>query len=229
MEDNNLKEELETSFNLYRNWDRDPKNWGSIFHGLDVYFNFIANTKPFNKIVQDLFIERNNSASLNEVYSLYQKIIFDKEQSINLRTEILSSKTHILIFHGRLLGKIKEEQIKNKRLIILHIEEKSNQIYFEDDRLNCYTFKGIEPARFKIILALFKSNKPKTVKDILVLLRKDEEDTEIQNNLRKEIIRINEGFMEKCISEEELILSPDTKNGRSVYLLNRDNFEYKKG
>lgn len=120
----------------------------------------------------------------------------------------------------------KREVASSKQKVVLQAKRGASSVcVIVGEKVKCYATKGASPMRFKIITILLKTESGKSARTIADKLAKDGANKTVQDNLKKEIRKVNELFKEHCEVPENLILQTRSK-GKNVYSLNRDRFVF---
>lgn len=225
-----ILQELERRYNAFldqKEIDGDACQTGAIS-----YFRFIEETPILRNIATSVFsVPLSPSVTWHEANDLFQTYILHKpisfERGNSVRSMITSSG--IRHFHRYMVDGVKQfglsNGLSNKQKILLHKESGNNRICSVGKTLHCYSIKGEAPKRFDIVLELFKGGVGRSAREIAAFLHKDEEDKTVQDNIKKEIRKINALFKVYCDVSDDLILHERSK-GKNIYFLNREQFSF---
>jgi hypothetical protein len=217
---NNPLEELEKRFTEFAKL-RDPEEDAMKF--VD-YLLFIDETPPLNTIARKIF----NDRPFSPIPSLYQAVKRAGQEPgkkiwLNLMLEINEIKPFISTFHMNMAEGAKQVGLTKMKRIILHTKKGSKSVCLVGETPHCYSIKRSEPERFKIIFILFKTETGKSAREIGDLLKGNGESKIVQDNIKKEIEKINILFQNNCEVSDELIVDTKSK-GKNIYCLNRKHF-----
>lgn len=217
-EDNPLQE-LDERFKAFVG----QQDYDEFYSGVSRYFRFIRDTFPFNQIAQTLFKSNQSSVILDNTNDLYKSFVLNEPDPKYSISPATLSGSGISAFHQRLVSEAKKIGLKNKNLVILHNGETSKSICLTGKTTNCYPIKGRSPKRFEMVYILYKTKTGKSACEIADLLKKNGEDKNVQDKIKKEIVEVNKLFQENCKTSDKLIVHVGIK-GKNIYSLNRDQF-----
>lgn len=222
---NDLLQELEkhyTAFLKQKELDGDAHQAGIIS-----YLRFIEETPIFRNIAHSIFSSPSSPSVIrNDVNDFYQISILHKPNSKpGHPIWLVSTGTGVALFHRYLVEGAKQFGLTNKRKIILHKEKNDNRVCLVGDTLLCYPIKREAPERFEIILVLFGTEAGKSAREIASSLWKKDDGKIIQDNIKKEIEKINILFKSYCDVSDDLIVH-DKMKSKNIYFLNRKQFAF---
>ncbi|OHA83723.1 MAG: hypothetical protein A2408_00455 [Candidatus Yonathbacteria bacterium RIFOXYC1_FULL_52_10] len=219
---NNLLQELEKHFSAFI----DLENTDDFYTGLVSYFRFIEETYPFNDIAHALFASQSRRiGTLANVNGLYRMIVFGETGIRASISPISKSGSGISTFHTHMIETVNRLWNVEKRKIVLNTTRGNKSICLVGEVLRCYPMKGDAPERFKIITILFKTETGKSAGEVAEVLRKNGADKTVQDNIKKEIKKINVLFRGNCEVMEDLVVHTKVK-GKNIYSLNRKQFDF---
>lgn len=220
---NNSLEELEERFNALAKL-RAPEGYSENYsREFTDYLLFIDETSPLNTIAREIF---NNKPF--PIFPLYQAVKRARQEPgkkiwLELMSEIESLRPFITTFHMQMVEGAKQIGLTSQKRIILHTNKGNKSICLVGEPPRCYSIKGSDPERFKIILILFKTETGKSAREIGDLLKEDGANKTLQDNIKKEIGKINILFKSNCEVSDKLIVD-NRSNGKNIYSLNRKQF-----
>ena len=192
------------------------------------YLLFVEEVQPFNTISRKI----EKSFEISRLYKELDKIIKDNNGRIPKVfsysfCNIQRSRMALRIFHSGLVEKAKKQGLRNKDVVLLFDRKGDQRVYFLEDSSRCYSFRGKNTQRFKIINILFRTKTDKTIKDITRLLNKNENNKIITDNLKDEIKETNKNFKSNLKIKNNLIAINET-GSKNLYSLNRNDFIFEK-
>lgn len=222
---NNAIQELERRYNAFleqKELDGDANQTGAI-----AYFRFIEDTPVLRNIATSLFsTPSSKSVTWHEANELFQIYVLHKSISeLGHPTNLVSTNSGVNRFHRYIVNGAKQFGLTDKRKVILHKESGDNRICLAGETLLCYPMKGEKPERFDIVLGLFKAEAGKSAREIAEFLWKKEKGKVVQDNIKKEIEKINTLFAKHCHASDDLILH-DKLKGKNIYFLNKKQFVF---
>jgi len=188
------------------------------------YFNFIDQDQILRNIADFLFLNPSSPGCIrNNIKSCYYRFCRgDVTERISL---VNCSTSDIRTFHRYILERASLSGLKSKRTVILYIKTGENRIFLERGDPG-YFFKGNNPNRFKIVLYLNDQYVAKSAREIANFLGKNGSKKTVQDNIKKEIERLNINFKKKCKVKDNLI-TEDMNKGKKTYSLNKKIFFFK--
>ena len=233
----NQLDELDEHFaTLIKEKDREK-----FFRAVCEYLLYISDTSPLNSIARGALsggMERLYKAlqkAAKEVGNPTDKIWGDVVRQATGKASAYEApasfwdtdtlRPFVRAFHWRMVEGAFANGLTRKRTIVFHTTDTS--ICMLGDEAKCYSIRGGNPQRFKIILILLRTQTGKSAREIARLLYKPSEKKSVQDNLKEEIADINKIFKNNLDVEDELIVRI-VQSGKNIYSLNRERFYFRK-
>jgi hypothetical protein len=182
---------------------------------LQEYLWFVSETPPFNTIARKV---RGSVRVGSDVY-------FIADGSAKYWT-LDRARRALRFFHGYMVEGATELGMTRKKELVLRAKEDS--ICLLGEKIKCVSFRsrnGEQSKRFGIVKMLLRTKTGKNAREIKNRLRMKGADKIVQDNVKKEIARINKRFKEAIGTDSALIVTAITR-GKNIYSLNRESFSF---